>query len=136
MDLEPKHYESLARFRYGLRRFLALSEDLTRAAGVTATQYQALLAIKAWSGGPMSIKDLAEQLLLKHNAAVQLVDRLAEAGLAVRHASAGDRRSVHLALTPRGETVVSELAGRHLEGLLRQESWLAEALLRLRTLSA
>ena len=136
MALDPKHYESLARFRYGLRRFLALSESLTRSAGVTTTQYQALLAIKAWSGGPMSIKDLAEQLLLKHNAAVQLVNRMAEAGLAARHPSSEDRRSVHLALTARGETVVSELAAHHLEGLLSQESWLAEALLRLRTLSA
>ncbi len=134
MALEPKQYESLARLRYGLRRFLAYSERLTRAAGVTSTQYQALLAIKAWPDGRMSIKALAEQLLLKHNAAVQLVNRLAAAGLAARHPCHEDRRTVLLALTPKGGVLVDELASNHLRGLLGQESLLAESLERLRDL--
>ena len=43
-----------------MRRFLAASEAISRAAGVTQQQYQAMLAIGAWSDGAMTITDLAE----------------------------------------------------------------------------
>jgi hypothetical protein len=77
-----------------MRRFLAASEAISRAAGVTQQQYQALLAIQAWSPEAMTMKDLADQLLLTHHAAVQLVNRLTKAGRAARAPSPSDGRSV------------------------------------------
>ncbi len=83
----------------------------------------------------MAMKELAEQLLLTHHAAVQMVDRLAKAGLASREASTSDRRLVLLKLTPKGEALLDELAERHVEVMLRQEPQLTQALKDLRKLS-
>jgi DNA-binding MarR family transcriptional regulator len=135
MALDPQSFHGLATFRYALRRFLAASEAISRAAGVTQQQYQALLAIKTWSEPAMTMKDLAEQLLLTHHAAVQLVNRLAKAGLAERAASRDDGRSVLLKLTPAGDALVDSLASEHLREMQRQEPLLARSLRRLRAIS-
>ena len=132
MALDDEQFKSLAAFRYALRHFSAASERISRAGGITQQQYQALLAIKTWPGGTMSMKDLAEQLLLTHHAAVQLVDRLGKAGLAERTPSQSDRRSVVLSLTMTGESLLEGLAEEHLAEVLRQEPLLARSLKRLR----
>jgi DNA-binding MarR family transcriptional regulator len=134
MALDPDRYLPLASFRHGLRRFLAASETISRDAGVTQQQYQAMLAIAAWPGGAMSIKDLSEDLLLTHHAAVQLVDRLAKAGLAQRSPSSVDRRSVELSLTESGTALLDKLASLHLAEMLRREPALSASLRRLRKL--
>jgi DNA-binding MarR family transcriptional regulator len=134
--LDEEQYRGLAGFRFALRQFIAASETISRAAGITQQQYQAMLAIKTWPYENMSMKDLAEQLLLSHHAAVQLVDRLAKAGLAERRASTGDRRSVHLDLTARGAGVLDELAAMHLAEMLRQEPVLMSSLRRLKRIGS
>jgi DNA-binding MarR family transcriptional regulator len=136
MTLDPERYLGLAEFRYALRRFMAASETINREGGTTPQQYQAMLAIKTWPYETMSMKDLAEQLLLTHHAAVQLVDRLAKSGLATRRASQEDRRSVLLTLTDKGEQLLDALAARHLEELLRQEHILSAALRRLKRMGS
>lgn len=135
MALDPERLEGLAGFRYALRRFFAVSEAISHAAGVTPQQYQAMLAIRAKPGAAMSMKELAEQLLLTHHAAVQLVDRLSRADLACRERSAEDRRSVLLKLTPRGDTMLDQLAEQHLEEMLRQEPLLTQSLRRLKKIA-
>jgi DNA-binding MarR family transcriptional regulator len=119
-----------------LRRFVAASEVINRAAGVTQQQYQAMLAIKTRPSEAMPVKDLAEQLLLTHHAAVQLVNRLAKAGLAERSPSVEDRRSVLLKLTPTGEALLDDLASKHLDEMLRQEPLLSQSLRSLKRLGA
>jgi len=135
MGRETEWYGALAGFRSALRRFLAASEVISREAGVTPQQYQAMLAIRTKPGATMAMKELAEQLLLTHHAAVQMVDRLAKAGLASREASTSDRRLVLLKLTPKGEALLDQLAARHLEVILRQEPPLTAALKDLRRLA-
>jgi DNA-binding MarR family transcriptional regulator len=136
MSLDSERYQGLAGFRLALRRFLAASEQVSKAAGVTQQQYQALLAIKTWPSPTMTMGDLAEQLLLTHHAAVQLVDRMAKAGVAERTPSSTDRRSVHLRLTAAGDALVEQLAEQHLDEVLRQEPQLTRSLRRLRRISA
>ncbi len=135
MALDAEWYDVLAGFRSSLRRFLAGSEAISREAGVTPQQYQAMLAIRTRPGATMAMKELAEQLLLTHHAAVQMVDRLAKAGLASREASTSDRRLVLLKLTTKGEGLLDQLAERHVEVMLRQEPQLTQALKDLRKLS-
>jgi len=130
--VDQEHYLGLAGFRHALRQFVAASEAINRSAGTTQQQYQAMLSIKTWPYEAMSMRDLAEQLLLTHHAAVQLVNRLARADLAQRTASADDRRSVLLTLTPRGEALLDELAALHLDEMLRQEPALSASLRRLK----
>jgi DNA-binding MarR family transcriptional regulator len=132
MTLDTDQIQGLAGFRLALRQFVSASESISRAGGVTQQQYQALLAIRAWPDGPMHVGDLAGQLLLTHHAAVQLIDRLESAGLALRTPSPDDRRSVLLSLTPAGRERVEELAAQHLEQMQAQEPLLTESLRRLR----
>ena len=130
--LDPKIYAGLAGFRFALRQFLAFSEAATSAAGVTAQQYQALLIVQAHPGPDITIRELADQMLLQHHGAVQLIDRLAGAGLVERRNSVADRRSVLVVMTAGGREILDRLASAHIAELLRHEPLLAESLMRLR----
>ena len=135
MTLDSGLYQGLAEFRLALRQFLAAAETISKKAGVTQQQYQTLLAVRSWPSETMTMKDLAEQLLLTHHAAVQLVDRLTKAGLAERTPSSADRRSVLLRLTPAGRSLVESLAAQHLQEVLRQEPQLSRSLHQVRKLA-
>jgi DNA-binding MarR family transcriptional regulator len=107
-------YARLAAFRHALRRFLRFSELAAAEVGLTSQHYQAMLVVR---GCPeerrVTIAALAEQLLIKHNSAVELVDRLVAEDLVVREASNADRRKVELRLTERGREVLAQLAATH-----------------------
>lgn len=112
--LRTADYTKLASFRYALRRFLHFSELTTAKVGLTSQQYQAMLAVRSWDErGPVSISDLANELLIRHNSAVGLVDRLVAQGLMVRERIPEDRRKVRLLLTAKGERVLGQLASIH-----------------------
>jgi DNA-binding MarR family transcriptional regulator len=128
-------YKGLAGFRYALRRFLAFSDAVTREAGITTQQYQALLVIKIDPEGAIMIKDLADQMLLQHHGAVQLIDRLVSAELVERRNSPADGRSVLVAMTKKGAKLLEHLAAGHIDELLKQEPLLAESLKRLRSMA-
>jgi DNA-binding MarR family transcriptional regulator len=121
---------ALADFRHVLRGFLAASEDVSKSAGVPPLQYQAMLAICAWPG-PISIGDLAAQLLMTHSSAVQLFDRLAASGLASREPSPDDGRVVLLRLTEQGDELLMDLAEHHLRVMQSRERELSTSLRRL-----
>lgn len=131
MSLDRERYEGLAGFRYALRRFLAASENISQQGGVTVQQYQVLLAIGC-GPVPMTMKELAEQLLLQSHAAVQLVNRLETANLVRRQPSPSDGRSVLLELTAEGELLLARLADQHLHEMLKQEPLLTKSLRHLR----
>jgi DNA-binding MarR family transcriptional regulator len=119
-------YERLLQLRDGLRRFLRWSADRAAAAGLTANQHQLLLAVRGHGGGrPPTIGELAEHLLIRHHAVVQLVDRVEAAGLVVRARDGDDHRVVHVELTPEGREVLAGLAREHLEELRRASNLLA-----------
>jgi DNA-binding MarR family transcriptional regulator len=125
---DRKTYESLAAFRFALRKFLAFSEAATQAAGVTAQQYQVLLVVRAEPSGAIMMRDLAEQMLLQPNGAVQMVNRLVNLNLVQRHKSPVDGRSVLVSLTAIGSELVDRLASQHVTELQEQEPLLVEAL--------
>jgi DNA-binding MarR family transcriptional regulator len=135
MPVDSSTFRALSGFRYALRRFLAASEAISNAGGVTQRQYQVLLAVKASEGRQMTMSDLADQLMLTHHAAVQMMNRLETAGLAERGPSERDRRVVLLRLTRKGEALVEDLAGKHLAEILRQEPQLRRSLNHLKRLA-
>ena len=112
-NLATEDYARLAAFRQGVREFLRFSEEAAERAGLSAQQYQAMLILRASEGASTSINDLARQLIIKHNSAVGLVDRLVKEGLARRATSGGDRRKVELELTARGRQILAKLAETH-----------------------
>ena len=116
--LTAADYQALATFRHGVRRYLAFAEAGARSVGLTSQQHQALLAIKAHSlVGPLSIGELASQLLVKHHSAVELVSRLEKAGFVHRTAADDDRRKVLICLTEAGEGILAALSSNNLEEL-------------------
>jgi DNA-binding MarR family transcriptional regulator len=117
-DLSAADYEALAAFRHAVRRYLAFAETGARSVGLTSQQHQALLAIKAHTlTRPMSVGDLAGELLLKHHSAVELLGRLEKAGFARRTVDVEDRRRVLISLTPAGEAVLAALSSNNLREL-------------------
>ena len=113
-------YERLAEFRYLLRRFLIFSESAAVAAGLTAQQHQALLAIKgAGSREDLTTGALAERLGIRHHSAVGLVDRLETKGLVRRKPGSRDRRQVLLSLTRKAERELARLSLAHRNELQR-----------------
>lgn len=127
MSLPMERYAQLAAFRHSLRRFLHFSESASEKAGVTMQHYHALLALRN-AAEPMTINDLARELVIRHNSAVGLVDRLAEQGLLVRKRSRDDARKVLLQLTEKGARVLERLARLHLDELARVGSHLGRLL--------
>ena len=118
--LGKSDYERLAAFRYTLRRFLSFSEAAARDIGLASQQYQALLAVKGCPGrDAITVNELARQLLIKHNSAVGLVNRLEGEGLVRRQAAVGDRRKVDIVLTPKGTRAFERLAATHHAELAR-----------------
>jgi len=119
-QLSTRDYTRLAAFRHALRKFLRFSEDAAAAVGLTGQHYQAMLVVRGCPDGErVTINDLAQQLLIKHNSAVELVDRLAELDLMARETSPSDRRKVELRLTARGRNVLAKLAAVHRAELQR-----------------
>lgn len=111
-------YESLARFRYELRKFQEFSNAAANKAGPTPQQHQALLTIRGFSiGNPVSVGDLAEFLLIRHHTAVELMDRMTKLGLLSRSLDEADRRRVLIKLTSEGESRLRKLSRIHLEEL-------------------
>jgi len=130
--LSKAEYETLAAFRYALRRFLRFSEIEVDSVGLTPQQYLGLLAIKGFPGRDVvAIGELAERLQIRHHSTVGLVDRLASQGLVAREQASGDKRQVLLSLTPRGAEVLEKLAVMHREELRRIGPELNEVLERL-----
>jgi DNA-binding MarR family transcriptional regulator len=114
LPLTTGDYAELAVFRRTLREFMSFSENAARQAGLTSRHYQAMLMLRARQDGPrVSVDDLARELLIKHNSAVGLVDRLVREGLVSRGRSATDGRRVDLELTSKGRRVLSRLAAVH-----------------------
>ena len=117
-ELTPDDYRKLAEFRFALRKFLAFSESAAAEVGITTQQYQALLAIKGFSqAGALSMKALADRLLLRHHSVVELVDRLVKLDLVMRRPDPQDGRRVLIALTELGESQLHTLAAAHLREL-------------------
>lgn len=125
-SLNQMDYQRLAEFRYHLRAFLKFSERAAGQMGLSPQQHQALLAIKGTPGGRITIGVLAERLGIRHNTAVELIDRLLANGLAERRQNPADRREVLIDLTHRADRMLAKLTLAHrnevrkLAPLLRQ----------------
>lgn len=105
---------ALAAFRYQLRHFLQFSEQAAQQAGLQPQQHQLLLQIAgAEEGTAVTIAFAAERLGLRHNSAVELVNRSENEGLLGRHRDANDARCVLLELTTKGRRLLRSLSEYH-----------------------
>lgn len=130
-DIRQEDYERLARIRFEVRQFLRFSEDAALQAGLTAQQYQALLALRAAPDRTLRVGRFAEELLLKPHSATGLIDRLAALGHVTRTTASADRRQVQVTLTGHAETLLRSLAKAHRAELRRLRPLLVELVERL-----
>lgn len=125
--------QTLADFRYELRRFYQFSEQAARKEGVQSKQYQLLLQVAGASPEAMvTIAYAAERMGLKHNSMVELVDRSEREGLLARKDDINDRRRTLLKVTRKGQQVLHRLAGQHARELTELAPRMMKALEHIR----
>ena len=118
--LQKSDYETLAQFRYLMRKFSSFSEEAARKASLTTQQHQALLAIRGFAGRErITVGELAERLNVRHHSAVGLIDRLAVRSLVYRRRDPADRRRVLIELGPKGRALLAGLSQTHRDELRR-----------------
>jgi DNA-binding MarR family transcriptional regulator len=124
--------QTLADFRFELRRFAQFSEGAALETGLQPQQHQLLLQVAgAVEGVPVTIAYAANRLGLKHNSTVELVDRSEREGLIERTADLEDKRRAILRLTRRGRQVLDKLSGDHALELNEMAPRLVRALRRV-----
>lgn len=129
MLLTTQDYQALAEFRYQIRRFLAVSEQIARSGRLQPQQYMMLLALRGLpEGKEPTIFVLAERLQIRHNTAVELLNRLAKRSLVRRYRSENDSREVLIRLTRKGETLIEELVQERFVQLHSSQPELVKAL--------
>ena len=125
-------FRQLSELRYQLRKFLHFSQDAAERAAIRPQQHQLLLAVHGMPAEEEpSIANVAHRMLLKHNSAVELVDRTIELGFLRRTHDQIDHRRILLRLTPEGEQLLRSLTEHHLTELEEAGPRLIEALQRV-----
>ncbi|MBV8605671.1 MAG: winged helix-turn-helix transcriptional regulator [Pelomonas sp.] len=112
--LTKTHFETLAEFRYQMRRFERFSELAARDAGITPQQYLLMLQVKGTPGRDWAlVGELAERLQMQPHGAVALVARCEAQGLVAKQPDPADRRQVQVHLSEAGEQLLRRLADLH-----------------------
>ena len=95
--------ENVADLRVAIRRFLAVSAEISSAHGLTPAYYDLLALLHRPSGGAdLTASALAKELALSRSATTELLTRAANAGLITRVADPTDMRIKHLVPTAEG----------------------------------
>ena len=132
MRLVTEDYQALAEFRYQIRKFLAVSENTARSGRLQPQQYMMLLALRGLpEGKEPTILVLAERLQIRHNTAVELINRLATRNLVRRYRSESDSRKACIQLTRKGEALLEKLVQERFDQLHSSQPELVRALNRV-----
>lgn len=130
--LTDRDFKALSNFRYLLRKFIVLSEQDAHQEGLDYQQYLLLLHVRhLYKIEPPIVSLLADRLVIKHNSAVELIDRAVENGFLKRRRSTKDKRDVVIQLTAKGKIVIERLAKKRLEELNKSGPALIKALANL-----
>ena len=128
-DVTLADYRALAEFRYELRRYLALSDQAARFAGLHPGQYRFLLMLKGLPDGiEPTVGNLAGRLGLRHHSTVELVDRLEKRGFIYRERNERHRSFVFVRIAPKGESILRKIVASRKVDLKKAGPVLVEAL--------
>lgn len=94
-----------------------LERDLMDQAGVPLTWYDVLVHLFEAPQGRLRHQVLADSLLLSRSGVTRLVDRMVDAGLVCREASAEDRRVSYVCLTPEGRATLDRAGPGHIHSV-------------------
>ena len=133
LPLSRQDYHNMACLRCALLKFLRFSKTFVISqAKLTPEQYEALLALKAFSTDEgMTVGQLSERVQVKHHSAVSLTDKLAARKLVTKRRGQPDRRYVYVKLTAAGTKLVKLLAAGHRREIRKHASEILQALTKL-----
>ncbi|HMG30497.1 MAG TPA: MarR family transcriptional regulator [Jiangellaceae bacterium] len=95
-----------------------LEADLTDRHDLPLAWYDVLARLVEANGHRLRMSELAERVMLSPSGLTRLVDRMVEAGLIRREASASDARGFYAVLTDAGYERLRSATGTHLRGIL------------------
>ena len=123
----------MASLRYVLRQFLRFSKHLANArAQLTPEQYEALLALKAFSSDEgLTVGQLSERVQVRHHTAVSLTDKLATRKLVTKRRKRSDRRYAYVKLSPAGTKLLKILAAAHRQEIRKHAAEMIKSLKQL-----
>jgi MarR family transcriptional regulator, 2-MHQ and catechol-resistance regulon repressor len=96
-----------------------LGRELERSVGIPLVWFDVLIHVRGADEGRLTMSRLSAEVALTTGGVTRLVDRMVEAGLVARENCPSDRRSVHVVLTPAGESTLGQAIGQHIEGIDR-----------------
>ena len=96
-----------------------LGRELEQSVGIPLVWFDVLIHIGGAEEGRLTMSRLSSEVSLTTGGVTRLVDRMVEAGLVARQNCPSDRRSVHVVLTPAGESTLGRAIGEHIEGIDR-----------------
>ena len=96
-----------------------LGRELEQTVGIPLVWFDVLIHIGGAEEGRLTMSRLSAEVALTTGGVTRLVDRMVEAGLVARQNCPSDRRSVHVVLTPTGESTLRNAIGAHIEGIDR-----------------
>ncbi|HEV2238154.1 MAG TPA: MarR family transcriptional regulator [Ktedonobacterales bacterium] len=117
--VSKSEFESIATFRYALRKFVRMSEQAARRARITPQQHALLLAVIGFPHRDYAtVSELADRMQMRQHSMVGLIDRTESQGLVRREHGTTDRRQVFIHVTSEGVALLHRLAGEHRHELL------------------
>jgi DNA-binding MarR family transcriptional regulator len=96
-----------------------LGRELEQTVGIPLVWFDVLIHVGGAEDGRLTMSKLSTEVALTTGGVTRLVDRMVEAGLVARKNCPSDRRSVHVVLTPAGESTLGRAIGEHIEGIDR-----------------
>ncbi|MBE0623450.1 MAG: MarR family transcriptional regulator [Burkholderiales bacterium] len=112
--LSKRDFETLADFRYQIRKFVRFSEQLALRHGLKPQQYLLLLQIRGYPDRDWAtVGELAERLQAHHHGVVALVSRCETLGLVQRRRSEKDRRQIEVRVLAKADKLLNKLARLH-----------------------
>ena len=124
----------MAWLRYVLRKFLRFSKHVASArARLTPEQYEALLALKAFSPREgLTVGQLSERVQVKHHTAVSLTDKLSARKLVTKRRGSPDRRYAYVKLSHGGAKLLKSLAAAHRREIRKHAAEMIKCLTQLK----
>lgn len=86
--------------------------------GISLARFDYLAQLDRAAGGPLSMTELGQRLMVSGGNMTGLTDRLEREGLVERRGDPTDRRIQRISLTPRGRTLFAEMAQAHRDWII------------------
>lgn len=99
-----------------------LERDLECNGGPPLSWYDVMVQLSAAPDSRLSMRELADRVLLSKSGVTRLVDRMADAGYVARDSCAEDRRIVYAKLTDKGREIFDQVSPGHISDVERHFS--------------